>query len=164
MKRMLADRKANQLVENFTGQWLQTRDIDGIDINVRVVLSRDNLNDRDSRRRRERATELREKRDNSKLTPEEQRELEELQEQFRKRFAQRPLVELDGELRRAMRRETEMAFGYIMHEDRSVTEMIESDYTFLNERLAKHYGLTNLNVTGSEMRREALSPQCLNRG
>ena len=35
-------------------------------------------------------------------------------------------------------------------------ELIDSDYTFLNERLAKHYGLTNLNVTGNEMRRVSL--------
>jgi hypothetical protein len=155
-KRMLGDRKANQFVENFTGQWLQTRDVDGIDINVRAILFRDNPGERDFRRRRERAQELRDKRDNAKLTPEEERELAELQEGFRRRFANRPQVELDGELRRAMRRETEMAFGYIVRADRSVTELIESDYTFLNERLAKHYGLTNLNVTGAEMRRVAL--------
>jgi hypothetical protein len=163
VKRMLADRKANQFVENFTGQWLQTRDVDGIDINVRAILFRDNPGERDFRRRRERAQELRDKRDNSKLTPEEERELAELQEGFRRRFANRPQVELDGELRRAMRRETEMAFGYIVREDRSVTELIESDYTFLNERLAKHYGLTNLNVTGLEMRRVAL-PEDSQRG
>jgi hypothetical protein len=67
---------------------------------------------------------------------------------------------LDGELRSAMRRETEMSFGYIVREDRSVLELVDSDYTFLNERLAKHYGLTNLNVTGSDMRRVTLPEDC----
>src|SRR6185369_14793902 len=65
-------------------------------------------------------------------------------------------VELDGQLRRAMRQETEMGFAYIVREDRSVLELIDNDYTFLNERLARHYGLTNLNVTGNEMRRVKL--------
>jgi hypothetical protein len=141
------------LIENFTGQWLQTRDVDGIDINVRAVLFRDNPGDRDSRRRRERAQELRAKRDNGKLAPEEEKELDALQQEFRRRGQNRPQIELDGDLRRAMRRETEMAFDYIAREDRSVLELIDSDYTFLNERLARHYGLTNLNVTGREMRR-----------
>ena len=163
VKRMVADRKASELIENFTGQWLQTRDVDGIDINVRAVLFRDNPGDRDSRRRRERAQELRAKRDNGKLTPEEESELDVLQQEFRRRFANRPQIELDGELRRAMRRETEMAFDYIAREDRSVLELIDSDYTFLNERLARHYGLTNLNVTGREMRRVDL-PEDARRG
>ena len=52
-----------------------------------------------------------------------------------------------------MREETEMFFAHVLREDRSVLELIDSDYTFLNERLAKHYGITNLNVTGNEMRR-----------
>ena len=68
----------------------------------------------------------------------------------------KPRAELDGELRDAMRRETEAYFKAIIREDRSVLEMLESDYTFLNERLAKHYGLTNLNVTGSEVRKVKL--------
>ena len=44
-----------------------------------------------------------------------------------------------------MRQETEKAFDYILREDRSLLELLDSDYTFLNERLARHYGLTNLN-------------------
>src|SRR5438132_12326473 len=49
-----------------------------------------------------------------------------------------------------MRQETEMFFANIVRADRSVLELIDSDYTFLNERLAKHYGITN--ITGNEMR------------
>jgi hypothetical protein len=60
-------------------------------------------------------------------------------------------AEMTPELRRAMRQETEKTFDYIVRENRSLLELLDSDYTFLNERLARHYGLTNLNVTGDEM-------------
>jgi mono/diheme cytochrome c family protein len=63
-------------------------------------------------------------------------------------------VELNTGLRRAMRRETEMLFEHIVRDDRSLLELLDCDYTFLNERLAKHYGIEG--VTGAEMRRVAL--------
>ena len=50
-----------------------------------------------------------------------------------------------------MRRETEMLFGHIVRNGRNVLELIDSDYTFLNERLAKYYGIND--VKGDEMRR-----------
>src|SRR5204863_4856483 len=81
---------------------------------------------------------------------EEQREREQLVEQRRRRF-NNPAVELDGPLRRAMRQETELFFGHVLREDRSALEFLDSDYTFLNERLAQHYGIQN--VKGNEMRR-----------
>ena len=56
-----------------------------------------------------------------------------------------------------MRRETEMFFGHIVKDDRDVREMIDSDYTFLNERLAKHYEIPN--VEGNEMRLVKLPPE-----
>jgi hypothetical protein len=153
LDRMLADRRSSALVDNFVGQWLQVRDVDGIDINARAVLFRDNPGDPESRRRRERMQELRQKRDASKLSEEEEKEWEGLIAQFRRGQRNRPNIELDGELRRAMRRETEMAFGHIMRENRSLLELINADYTFLNERLANHYGLTNLNIKGGDMRK-----------
>ena len=55
-----------------------------------------------------------------------------------------------------MRRETEMLFGHIVRNGRNVLELIDSDYTFLNERLAKYYGISD--VKGEEMRRVALPP------
>ena len=58
-------------------------------------------------------------------------------------------------LRLSMRRETELFFEAIVREDRSVLEFIEADYTFLNERLARHYGIEG--VTGPEFRRTALA-------
>jgi hypothetical protein len=59
-----------------------------------------------------------------------------------------------------MKNETEMFFDSIVREDRPVTDFIDSDYTFLNERLANLYGLTNLNVSGPEMRRVQLPAEC----
>src|SRR5207245_7684049 len=83
-----------------------------------------------------------------KRIPEQKAELQQMFEQRRRRQNDRTNVELDNELRRALREETEMCFAGVMREDRSVLELIDCNYTFLNEKLAKHYGLTNLNVTG----------------
>lgn len=54
-------------------------------------------------------------------------------------------------LRQAFKRETELLFECVMREDRSVLDLIDSDFTFLNERLAKHYGIPH--VYGSRFRR-----------
>jgi hypothetical protein len=101
VRRMLADPKADALVENFAGQWLQLR----------------NLAD---------------------AQPD------------RKLFAG-----FDEGLRDAMRTETEMFFRAIVREDRSVLELIDSDWTYLNEPLARHYGIGG--VRGEEFRRVSLS-------
>ena len=63
----------------------------------------------------------------------------------------------DDELRSGFRRETELLFDSIMREDRSVVDLLTADYTFLNERLAKHYGIPG--VYGSQFRRVALGPE-----
>jgi hypothetical protein len=65
--------------------------------------------------------------------------------------------DFDDNLRQALRQETEMFFDSVVREDRSVLTLIRSDYTFLNERLAKHYGIPG--VYGSRFRRVALSPE-----
>ena len=57
----------------------------------------------------------------------------------------------DDNLRQSLRRETELFFDSIMREDRNVTDLLSANYTFLNERLAKHYGLPN--IYGSYFRR-----------
>lgn len=62
--------------------------------------------------------------------------------------------DFDTGLRDAMRRETELFFQSIMRDDRSVVDLITADYTFLNERLAKHYGIAN--VKGPRFRRVTL--------
>src|SRR6185503_3253520 len=51
----------------------------------------------------------------------------------------------------AFRTETEMFFEAVMREDRSVLDLLNADYTFVNERLARHYGIPN--VYGSQFRR-----------
>jgi mono/diheme cytochrome c family protein len=62
--------------------------------------------------------------------------------------------DFDDGLRQSFRRETEMFFDSIVREDRSALDLLRADYTFLNERLAKHYGVPN--VRGSHFRRVAL--------
>lgn len=59
-------------------------------------------------------------------------------------------------LRDAMRQETELFFSTVVRENRSVLEFIDSDYTFLNERLARHYGIEG--VKGPAFRRVKLAP------
>ena len=65
--------------------------------------------------------------------------------------------DFDDNLRRAFRRETEMFFESILHEDRSILALLKADYTFLNERLAKHYGIPG--VYGSHFRKVSLGPE-----
>lgn len=101
--RMLQDKKARALVENFGGQWLNLR----------------NLAD---------------------VTPD--------QEKF---------PQFNEALRRDMLRETGLVFAAIMREDRSILEFLTADFTFVNERLAAHYGITG--VEGDEFRRVTLPPQ-----
>ena len=61
----------------------------------------------------------------------------------------------DNELRQAFRQETELFFQSIVKENRSVLDLIDADYTFVNERLARHYGMPN--VYGSNFRRVAVT-------
>jgi hypothetical protein len=67
-----------------------------------------------------------------------------------------PLIypDFDDPLRQAMRREVELLFDTIVREDRSVVDILSADYTFVNERLARHYGIKN--ITGSQFRRVTL--------
>jgi hypothetical protein len=97
LHRMLLDPKAKSLVENFGGQWLKTRNLDGIQPDP----------------------------------------------------ARFPMF--DDDLRRAMKHETSMFFESVIREDRSILDFIDAGYTFLNERLAKFYGIPG--VEGNEFRR-----------
>ncbi len=63
----------------------------------------------------------------------------------------------DNNLRRAFRRETELLFEAIVAADRSVLELLDADYTFVNERLARHYGIPG--VRGSQFRRVAVTDE-----
>ena len=97
VRRMLADPRADALVSNFTGQWLQLR---GLEARVRPDLL---------------------------LFP-----------------------DFDDNTRKAFRRETEMLFAHILRQNRSALELLSADYTFVDERLAKHYGIPD--VYGSRFR------------
>jgi hypothetical protein len=74
--------------------------------------------------------------------------------------AKEPVVtmfpDFDSTLREAFRREIELFFDSIIHEDRSILDLLTADYTFVNERLAKHYNIPN--VSGSQFRRVSLGP------
>jgi hypothetical protein len=114
LARMLKDPKSQAFVRNFTGQWLQARDVEFVPINARVVLGPNAPRNRDGR------------------------------------------VEFDSAFRKLMRSETEMYFEYLIREDRSVLDLVDSDYAFLNERLAQHYGIPD--VTGENLRLVKLPP------
>ena len=174
VRRMLADPRSDKMVQNFTGQWLQARDVDGISINARVILVRDSGQEREMReeqaafRARFLAGANRTSSTNSSTT--NTPALASLggtnqakasggtngPGKFPTRKFGAPRIDLDRDLREAMRRETEMFFASVVHEDRPVTDLIESDYTYLNEKLARLYGMTN--VVGPDMRRVSLAP------
>jgi cytochrome c553 len=97
VRRMIADPRADALVSNFTGQWLQLRSLE------------------------------------SRVTPD---------------LLMFP--DFDDNIRKAFRRETELFFAYILRGNRSALDLLDADYTFLNERLAKHYGIGG--VYGSRFR------------
>jgi cytochrome c5 len=63
--------------------------------------------------------------------------------------------DFDDNTRRGFRKETELLFGYIMRENKSVLELLSADYTFLNERLARHYGIKG--VYGERFRQVKLT-------
>ena len=173
VSRMLADGRSSALAQNFAGQWLQTRDIATVPINARAVLSREDdplpftpavpvatntpapvaLADAGTA-----ATPT--------TTPSPQAGAAtgasgRAGRGFRRGFGRRgPRADLDDALRKDMQSEVEMYFSHIVQDDRSVVEFIDSDYTFLNERLAKHYALTNLNITGPDMRLVILPTNC----
>src|SRR5436309_3207147 len=65
--------------------------------------------------------------------------------------------DFDDNLRQAMKEETTLFFDSIVREDRSVVDLLNADYTFLNERLAEHYGIPN--IRGSQFRRVTLSDE-----
>lgn len=100
-RRMLADPKSWALVENFAGQWLETRRLESA-------------------------------------------------QPDRERFP-----DFDEYLRASMLKETELFFQYVMREDRSIVDFIDGQYSFLNERLARHYGISG--VQGSEFRKVDLT-------
>ena len=101
-QRMLSDERSQALVNNFTGQWLQLRNLE------------------------------------SKVVPD---------------LLMFP--DFDDNTRKAFRQETELFFGYILRSDRSTLDLLNADYTFVDERLARHYGIPG--VYGPQFRRVKLT-------
>ncbi len=147
--RLFADPRSTEFIRNFVGQWLQARDVESVVVDARAVLSRDEPADPEAEKRRERFRELNRK-PPDELTDAEKKELQNARTSFFGSFRRFRDFELNGDLRKAMRRETEMTFEHILGEDRPLLELLDSDYTFLNERLAKHYGIDG--VKGDQMR------------
>jgi hypothetical protein len=155
--RMLKDKRSEAFVRNFTGQWLRSRDIGDIQLDPGSILAREDNNDPERTRLRDRVHELNNKPADS-LTKEEKEELATLS----KKYTRPPRVNFDDALRTSMRQETEKTFDYVLREDRSLLELLDSDYTFLNAKLATYYGLTN--VSGNDMRRVTLPPDSVRGG
>ncbi len=159
IERMLKDERSNQLVSNFAGQWLQTRDVESVTIDARIVQARDLGQEKDLRERTMRFQQIRqaiseaEKAGNQAKQDVLRKEMDELRAKFRRNGRR---IEFGGSLRTAMRREAEMLFRHVLREDRSILELVENDSTFLNEELANHYGIPG--VQGREMRLVKLPP------
>ncbi len=140
VERMLKDPRAENLARNFTGQWLQARDVEGIASNPQQVILRD-VGEEETQRQLRQAF--------MKRDFEAAKRLNEYIETVVK---SKP--EFNKDMRKAMREETEKYFEYVAREDRPVTEFLESNYTFLNEDLAKFYGVPD--VVGKEIRKVTL--------
>jgi len=111
VRRMFADPRAHAFVENFAGQWLQSREVLQASINRPEILSREGVTTSEA---------------------------------------------LTTAQREALKQEPEAYFDFVARSNRCVLEFLTSDYTFLNETLAKYYGVPN--VTGPAMRRVTLPP------
>ena len=136
--RMMKDPRAKSLSVNFTGQWLETRDVEGLSSNTREIAIRDAGEEAT-------LTALR-----AAFQSGNQPEAKRLAKQVDEIVKARGDWELDGDLRSAMRRETSMYFEHVVAENRPVTELITSDYAFVNDKLALLYGLPG--VEGPELR------------
>ena len=170
VQRMLADKKSGELMQNFAGQWLQARAIESANVNAFAVAAAEMPVDPKVEEQRARFRELLAK-DKEKLTDTEKKELETIRAALFQggksgkgagKFGKREFFDLTPDIRKAMRQETEMAFEYVVREDRSLLELIDANYTFLNEKLAKHYGIDK--VTGEQMRKVDLPADSLRGG
>lgn len=147
LDRMIADEKFGSFYRNFVGQWLRTRDVEGVAINTFSVLLREST-DPNIMAAIDRMAELEE--DRGRLSGQEWDERNAIRELLRPIRLQSRKVDFDRKLRSAMRRETEMLVEHLVLENKSLLQLVDCDYTFLNERLAKHYGIEG--VQGEQMR------------
>jgi hypothetical protein len=155
ISRMLADKRSSEFIRNFAGQWLQARSIESANVNAFAVLSKEQPRDPKAEQARMRFRELARK-PREMLTDAEKKELDQLRTTFFRGFRRFRQFALTGDLRRAMRQETELSFEHVVRNDRSLLELLDANYTFLNERLAKFYGIEG--VSGEQMRKVTLPP------
>jgi hypothetical protein len=155
VSRMLADKRSSEFIRNFGGQWLQSRSMDSVNINPFAVLQKEQPRDPKAEEARLRFRTLVRK-PREELTEAEKKELDQLRSTFFRGFRRFRQFALTGDLRRAMRQETEMSFEHIVQNDHSLLELLDANYTFLNERLAKYYEIEG--VTGEQMRKVTLPP------
>ncbi len=145
LARMLKDDRSREFTRNFVGQWLRARDVEHVSIDPIAALGHGpefaelakKLADRFGRRR-----------GGPPPDPETAKALARFRELLNMRD------KLSSTVRSAMRRETEMAFETIVREDRSLLELLDASYVFVNSDLAELYGITG--VRGKEMQRVEL--------
>ncbi len=152
IERMIADERSAEFVKNFAGQWLQTRDVESVSIDARIVQARDDGGEQKmrenyaARQRINLAIDQAVKDHDDAKADALRKELAEI----RAKTGGDKKTEFPGSLRSAMRREAEMLFGHLLRTNGSVLKLIDSDSTFLNQELADYYGIPE--VHGSEMR------------
>lgn len=155
VSRMLADSKSSEFVENFVGQWLQVRDIVNVEISSLEVYLRENPDPEITAAFKEYRKLSRVRR--LERTPEQVERFAELRKTV-VAFYRLPKPDLGRGLKRDMQEETERYFDHILREDRSLLELLDSDYTFLNEDLAAHYGVDHIEIEGDNLRKVILPP------
>jgi hypothetical protein len=142
--RMMKDKRSEAFVANFVGQWLRSRDVEHVSIDPIVVMGK--KKEYDELRSKFRRGGRRGGGNAPKISDEEMKDI-------RRRF--RELRELgdkfDADTRIAMQAETQMLFEHIVRNDLSVLDMIDCNYTFVNEKLADLYDIEG--VSGEEMRK-----------
>ena len=154
IQRMIVHASFDAFYKNFIGQWLQTRDVMSVSIDARAVLRRDGEGERE-REIRDRIEKIRSIKGDP--TKEEHDQLRQAYRELRELYRFAKSFALSHRLRKSMRRETEMLFAHLVETDADLIELIDCDYTFLNEQLAKQYGIEG--VQGHEMRRFELKPE-----
>lgn len=151
--RMMAHKKFDKFVENFGGQWLHSRDITSVNISDYDVWLRE-YGDPELMRARKDYSRVREISEYQR-TPEEQETYDRTRAIVVKSY-QEDRPDWSGSLKRDLKEETDRYFEHIIKDDRSLVEILDSDYTFLNDDLAKHYGVDG--VEGDRFRKVKLDP------
>lgn len=152
-ERMLQDPRSENFIENFAGQWLHARDISSVNINSIEIFLRDNPDPElyAAQREYQAVREIAE----FDRTPAEQATYTRTRAIMRQLYdMKRP--QLKPQELNAMRSETERYFEHIIRQDRPLSEILDSNYTFLNETLADHYGIGG--IKGKHLRYVELPP------